>query len=300
MRTRFTCLLMVAGLVVSCARYASASPATVTNEKEAVKEFKAITKISLSQFKSEIKTLLASIKTEFNSIKSQLKAGTLDPFTAAPLIIAELESNYISLSTFYQSVMDGVDLNGSNFIQQINTFFPGVRHGQGGDLDKFLAAVQKELDKFTKTVAKELSKFRKDFAKNPGSFTNITFISTVHPFPRSFDPTPSNDGGSLQGEFQDAWLLGIAVIDAPTAGTPRQDVYVIGISSSGGTGGEVTVQFYKGDASSTNVGPPITGISPDATSGIFSESLINHNESVPIFADGFESGNTSAWSNTVP
>lgn len=274
-----------------CAQRASAS-ATVTTPQEADKEFKLTTKDQLAQMKTDLKDVLTTFKEHMADIKVNLADGSTSPFVAAADIADEVRSAFQQASLSYVNRCANVDTDGSSFITQVagNPIFPGARHGEGGTLDKFVRSVKKELDKFTSNIDRELAKIRKAVLKNDGSLTNLKFIASVQPFPRPFDPTPALGSGTLNGGFLNTFLAGIALIDFTGI---RQDVFVIGMCRT-----DADVQFRQGDDSGTTQGAKITGIA--RTNGIFSTGLTNQAITVPLYADGFETGTTVAFSNTVP
>lgn len=269
-----------------------ASATVVSTPQEAEKEFKNNTKFNLGEMKTFLKDTLATFKTTMAGIKSDLADGTLDPFAAAALVATAVQDAFESASLSLSTHAGAVDTAGSSFISQVpgNPIFSGVRHGEGGTLDKFVAGAKKELDKFAVSIGKELAKIRKAFVKNDGSFTNIKFIASVQPFPRSFDPTPALGTGNLNGSFLNAFLAGIAVIDL--AGT-RQDIFVVGMCRV-----NPDVQFRQGNDAGAAQGALIPNIG--RVNGIFGASLTNQATIQPLFADGFETGTAVAFSNTVP
>lgn len=281
----------VCAVVLFCsAKWASAT--VVGTPQEAEKEFKNNTKFNLGEMKTFLKDTLATFKTTMAGIKSDLADGTLDPFAAAAQVATEVHAAYAAANGSLSTHAGAVDTAGSSFIFQVpgNPIFPGARHGEGSTLDKFVAGVKKELDKFAAAIGKELIKIRKAFVKNNSLFTNIKFIASVQAFPRSFDPTPANGFGTLNGTFLNAFLAGIAVIDLTGN---RQDVFVVGMCRV-----NADVQFRQGDDGGTIQGAKIVDIG--RTNAVFVTSLTNQPTIQPLFADGFETGTGVAFSNTVP
>lgn len=288
MSKRMTEVGVCAVLLFCSAKGASAS--IVTTPEEAEKHFKTNTSFNLGLMKADLKDTLTIFKENMASIKADLADGTLTPFTAAALVASEIQNAYEDVSQALSTYAGAVDSQGSNFITQIGgTFFPGARHGEGSTLDKFIAGVKKELDKFAATINKELIKIRKAFIKNDGSFTNIKFIATVHPFPRSFDPTPSDDSGNLNATFLNMFLAGIAVIDLVDN---RQDVFVIGMCRAA----FADVQFRQGNQTGSTEGALVQDCL--VTNGIFVASIsvtdLVVDKKKPLFADGFEANTTTS------
>ncbi len=155
--------------------------------KQARKDLKGSTKAALATFKSDNKAALATL----NTALKPLPAGfdPTDPGSFLDAVLIAVANAADAATAGYRARSNEVDNAGGAILVGLGRgSLPGFAVGDGGELDKFQLAMDKEMAKFNKNLGNAVSKLVKKTRKQLPDDAVLTARSFALPGDRIADP----------------------------------------------------------------------------------------------------------------